>query len=1317
MAFVYTSHVRQFAKHINNNGWNQSHSITLPTSCGRGQSYEFVKVDGKIGVVIPPESKYFLGRQFKKFMNKTEVAFIDDERLHSPEFSTHKVILEQLLTDKNAVSNELAASVLKQTEPCKAAYLYRRIFQNDKDRAEKILLMLDETTCGNILDKVVSHVVVDSALNIVNEKQLAVVLQHATPQSTKFLLNRLYLSNQAKAQQVLLCLTPEICCDVLDRLEPKNAAKLVIGILYGIAPLYRGREAISNKVHKEFMTSVLSNLISIDVDKVISLCEALNSDSFGGKICLVVLLEQLEAEQLKGFVRHFSSEVLKDVTQNYNPDKVHDFLALLPASFSRQEQRCNQTKTQTKTALHQELGISMKTMNQNDANHMSLEEETQYETAITAFRAIASPVAAARQLLNFNEQQMDLLIILLKSRSDFIEVFTNMIGIPSLNDNFVPNTKATDVFKVINNRHPDMALTIIKAMDEENVIKIFESMPFIEAKALLSECKPEVIASIATDIFKLDASNVLEVVGYNKFDSMETKQIAVARLKEVIHHISDNDLIFKILQNVSKDDFSYLFFSLYEQTQVFLLTKFEQRLAIRLVNSEVSERHLGKLLLYKEYSKQFIPVLEQVCCDKLLRTFTCWSYSNCCEFWFKQLDRSKQLDILRASLKDGAPLSKSFLTLSVEQNQLHKQLNQAELVQFCHLLDSHRYFEQSKQVITDMLQGSSCAEQVNTKVRLNNLIDLLAKLTLEQIVNAFELSSSNENDEMKVKCLAQMDSGAEVMHELLKNEPERWARALNVLSLEELFLFSSQVNHKACLSLLKNKSTEEKCTGILAICEISPSNAQKMLAKLGHEERGKELLRKFLQLPVRSIAPIISEFNSGKAVLNLCRKLESQHFCEIISLLNHPELQASVIEDALEDETMAAKLSHLPPESLNKLMLAVNKEKQGALLQRVYKGDEIHFCQKWCNLSKDLQQLLLPECDSDMLKTLRHGLDNKDMGMLIDAYFQMEPKEIEQIELICSELSTDRIASIISLLPAKPASYLFSNLCSKFKPTQLNAALIALCDLGVDLNPVLSELEQSELIHTVNILTLHHAELFSALSNKMIGDDYLTKLPMRYLIAVLLVRDENAKSAELLSKQPTIGELTLDGAEFKTNFKELSDRNKAVLVLHLHQRKIDLTVIAKSLNFDEVKAIVHNLPKGTASFEVIGRLCKLIPVEFIFPAIIDSDHDNILKNINPYLPFASVFKSKVSYFSYISETASNSDFQELATDLILVVTSLEADENTIKDLLHLVPVNKRCFILNGCKKLPWGATYIANMPADERIEVIQNARLNNLVLY
>ena len=1314
MAFVYTSQVRQFAKHINNNGWNQSHSITLPTSCGRGQSYEFVKVDGKIGVVIPPESKYFLGRQFKKFMNKTEVAFIDDERLHSPEFSTHKVILEQLLTDKNAVSNELAASVLKQTEPCKAAYLYRRIFQNDKDRAEKILLMLDETTCGNILDKVVSHVVVDSALNIVNEKQLAVVLQHATPQSTKFLLNRLYLSNQAKAQQVLLCLTPEICCDVLDRLEPKNAAKLVIGILYGIAPLYRGREAISNKVHKEFMTSVLGSLISIDVDKVISLCEALNSDSFGGKICLVVLLEQLEAEQLKGFVRHLSSEVLKDVTQNYNPDKVNDFLALLPSLRSGQEQRCNQTKT----ALHQELGISMKPMNLNDAKHMSLEEETQYETAKTSFAAIESSVIAAHQLLNFNEQQMDLLIILLKSRSDFIEVFTNMIGIPSLNDNFVPNTKATDVFKVINNRHPDMALTIIKAMDEENVIKIFESMPFIEAKALLSECKPEVIASIATDIFKLDASDVLDVVGYNELDSVETKQIAVAKLIEVIHHISDNDLIFKILQNVSEGDIPDLFFSVYERTQVFLLTKFELRLAIRLVNSKkVSENHLSKLLLYREYSEQFIPVLEQVCGDKLLRTFTFCLYSDCCEFWFKQLDQSKQLEMLKASLKDGAPLSKSVLTLSVEQNQLYKQLNQAEQVQFYNLLDSQSYFEQSKQVITDILQGSSCAEQVNTKDRLNNLIYLLAKLTPEQIVNAFELSPSNENDEMKVKCLVQVDSGAEVMHELLENEPERWAKALNVLSLEELFLFSSQVNHKACLSLLKNKSTEEKCTGILAICEISPSNAQKMLAKLGHEKRGKELLRKFLQLPVESIAPIISEFSSGKAALNLCCELDPQHFCEIISLLNHPKLQASVIEDALEDETMAAKLSHLPPESLNKLMLAVNKEKQGALLQRVYKGDEIHFCQKWCNLSKDLQQLLLPECDSDMLKTLRHGLDNKDMGMLIDAYFQMEPKAIEKIEFICSELSTDRIASIISLLPAKPASYLFSNLCSKFKPTQLNAALITLCDLGLDLNPVLSELDQSELINTVNILTLHHAELFSDLSNKMNGDDYLTKLPMRYLVAVLLVRDGNAKSAELLNKQPTIGELTLDGAEFNTNFKELSDRSKAVLVLHLHQRKIDLTVIAKSLTYDEVEAIVHNLPKGTASFEVIGRICKSIPVEYIFPAIIGSAHDSLLKNINSYLPLVSVFKSKVIFFSYISDTASNSDYQELATDLILVVASLKADENTIKDLLHLVPVNKRCFILNSCKKLSWGATYIANMPEDERIEVIQNARLNNLRLH
>ena len=378
MAFLYTSQVRQFARHINDNGWNQTQSLTLPTSCGKGQSYEFVKVDGKIGVVIPPESKNFVSRKFKKFMNKTEVAFVDDERLDSREFSTHKIILEQLLTDEKAVSNELAASVLKQTEPCKAAYLYSRIFQKDKDRAEKILLMLDVTTHGNILDKVVSHVVVDSALNILNEKQLAAVLQHATPQSTKFLLNRLYLSNQAKAQQVLLCLTPEICCDVLDRLEPKNAAKLVIGILYENTPSCMGREAISNKAYKEFMTSVLGSLISIDVDKVISLCEALNSDSYGGKICLVVLLEQLEAEQLKGFVRHLSNEVLKDVTQNYNPDKVNDFLTLLPSSsLSPQEQRCNQTRAEE----HQEFGVSMKPMNPNDAKDMSLEEETQYETA------------------------------------------------------------------------------------------------------------------------------------------------------------------------------------------------------------------------------------------------------------------------------------------------------------------------------------------------------------------------------------------------------------------------------------------------------------------------------------------------------------------------------------------------------------------------------------------------------------------------------------------------------------------------------------------------------------------------------------------------------------------------------------------------------------------------------------------------------------------------------------------------------------------------------------------------------------------------
>ena len=378
-----------------------------------------------------------------------------------------------------------------------------------------------------------------------------------------------------------------------------------------------------------------------------------------------------------------------------------------------------------------------------------------------------------------------------------------MIGIPSLNNNVVPSIKAADVFKVINYKHPDMALTIIHAMDKENVIEIFKSMLFIEAKALLSECKPEVIASIATDIFKLDASNVLEVVGYNKLDSVEKKQIAVAKLKEVINHISDNDLIFKILQNVSEGDLPDLLFSVYQRTQVFLLTKFEQRLAIRLVNSErVSERHLGKLLLYKEYSEEFIPVLEQVCCDKLLRTFTYWLNSDCCEFWFIQLDRSKQLEMLKASLKDGAPLSKSVLTLSVEHNQLYKQLNQAEQVQFYHLLDSQSYFEQSKQVITDILQGSSCAEQVNTKDRLNNLICLLAKLTPEQIVNAFELSSSNENDEMKVKCLVQMDSGAEVMRKLLENEPERWAKALNVLSLGELFLFSSQVNHKACLSLL-----------------------------------------------------------------------------------------------------------------------------------------------------------------------------------------------------------------------------------------------------------------------------------------------------------------------------------------------------------------------------------------------------------------------------------------------------------------------------------------------------------------------------------
>ena len=489
-----------------------------------------------------------------------------------------------------------------------------------------------------------------------------------------------------------------------------------------------------------------------------------------------------------------------------------------------------------------------------------------------------------------------------------------------------------------------------------------------------------------------------------------------------------------------------------------------------------------------------------------------------------------------------------------------------------------------------------------------------------------------------------------------------------------------------------------------------------MLAKLRHEEHGKELLQTFLQLPVKSIAPIISEFSSGKAVLNLCCNLDSQRFCEIISLLNHPKLQASVIEDALEDETMAAKLSHLQSESLNKLMLVINKEKQGALLQRVYKGDETYFCQKWCNLSKELQQLLLPKCDSDMIKTLSHGLDNKNIGMLITAYCQMEPKAIEKIELICSKLSSDRIALIISLLPAKPASYLFSNLFKEVKPAEFKTALIALRDLDVDLNPVLSELDQSELIHTVNILTLHHAELFSALSNKMKGDDYLTRLPMRYLIAVLLVRDENAKSAELLSKQPTIEELTLDGAEFKTNFKELSDHNKAVLVLHLHQRKIDLTVIEESLDYDVVEAIVRNLPKGIASFEVIGRLCKLIPVEYIFPAILGSEHENILKNINPYLPLASVFKSKVTYFSYISDTASNSDFQELATDLILVVASLNADENTIKDLLHLVPVDKRCFILSGCKALPWGATYIANMPADERIEVMQYAQLNKLIL-